>query len=439
MSEQSLRQHVQQQLQARLRPAATLWVGFSGGLDSTVLLYLLASDPAWRGKLRAVHINHGLSANAPAWQAHCAAVCQTLGVPLTVEQVSVAAGASVENAARQARYQAFARHLRQGDLLLLGHHADDQCETFFQRLFRGAGLNGLGAMAAVRELSPGIMLLRPLLACPRRQLEGYARRQRLHWVDDESNLDPRYERNWWRHELLPRIFARYPGKQAALLRSVQQLQQDQQLLSHLLQPHLQACLVSHQWPATASPACNIVSLSEQEARLQPYIVREWLQRLGYSLPSAGWLETLMQDVIQARPDARPQLLLGKAVIRRYGQLLCLTTPVAAAVTQTLALTDGLTLPWGGGQLTAVAASADGLQPGSYQLLPAAELNNRRLQPAGRPAKTLKALFQENRVPPWLRAGWPALVQDGQLAALAGLAVAGDFSTPEGGLTLGWQC
>ncbi len=431
-----------------------LLVGYSGGLDSTVLLHLLAQNAALKDRLLALHVHHGLSANADAWAAHCGQQCAQLQVPFVCERVVVSNhGAGIEQAAREARYQAFARHCQPGDTLLLAHHADDQAETFFMRLLRGSGLTGLAAMAAVRELQPGsgIWLLRPLLNIHRAQLEDYAAAQQLSWVEDESNGDERFERNWWRQTLLPQIFARLPGKDAALQRSIAQLQQDQQLLEELLQPAVEACLRSCHWPFAAAYTCSVTALLAAPAHHQPYLLRGWLARCGLNrgMPGAEFLRRVEQEVIAAAPDRQPRLQLGNLTIRRYQQQLYLVAeiPPFSADPRDVVIADDCHIPWYGGALvTAPAAESRHdvlVRPGNYRLVSAGGCQGMTLKIAGRPRKTLKHLWQEAGVPPWLRECWPALLRDGELCALAGLYVAESAQPPaerreEEGSFLRWQ-
>ena len=180
----------------------TLFVGFSGGLDSTVLMHCMASHPALVAKLRAVHVHHGLSVNATAWQAHCQQFCDALGIQLMVLKVTCNNRANIEESAREARYAAFSSLLSDNDCLLLAHHCDDQAETLLLQLLRGAGIDGLAAMPSVNNLSKG-QLVRPFLQHSRQRLEAYAHQHRLAWINDESNQNSDFSRNYLRNEIMP--------------------------------------------------------------------------------------------------------------------------------------------------------------------------------------------------------------------------------------------
>lgn len=418
-------------LQPLLNQGGRLLVGFSGGLDSTALLHSLARLDGIKERLQAVHIHHGLSPNADHWAQHCASQCVQLQIPLQTVRVQVTPGGNgIEEAARQARYAAFCAHSQPGDLLLLAQHADDQTETFFMRLLRGAGLDGLAGMPAQRQLQPGVTLLRPLLAYSRAQLQAWAIAEKLVWIEDESNADNRYDRNWWRNHLLPQLWQRFPGRQAALARSIQQLQQDQQVLQWLLEPQLQACLQPWPWPQCAALALDGEQLLQQPAVVQPYILRGWLRRCGVPAPSAQWLQQVFTEVLTARPDRQPLLALGEWRLHRHRHSLYLHRPVALPARQTVNWPPAGELAWAGAPISAVA-DAVGLRPGCYQLLPAASCPATQLRAPGRPEKTLAVWLQQAGVPVALRPHWPVWVQDNQLVAISGIAVAETFHATDG--------
>ena len=194
-------------------------LGLSGGLDSVVLLHVLhALAPRFGYRLRAVHVHHGLSANADAWARHCRRLCRALGVPLSVRRVRIASrkGRGIEAAAREARQGVFTRV--QADIIVLAHHLDDQAETVLLQLLRGAGLRGASAMPAVGQLGAK-RLLRPLLEVPREAIARHARAQGFEWVDDESNAQDAITRNYLRHRVAPLIAARFPRWRESLARA----------------------------------------------------------------------------------------------------------------------------------------------------------------------------------------------------------------------------
>ena len=254
---------------AAWRNARTWHIAFSGGLDSTVLLHLLAdlakhhSLPA----LSAIHIHHGLQAAADAWPQHCQSVCDTLGVPLLIERVSVQPGASLERAARDARYAVFSALTQADDVLLTGQHRDDQAETLLFRLLRGAGVRGLGAMPQQRPVGQGT-LIRPLLDVARTELERYAKAHQLRWIEDPSNQDRQFSRNYLRHQVMPRLTGRWPQAQASMARSATHLREAQGLLDELAQMDLAQASTAHDFQWLRLPSLELAPLTAVSAGRQ---------------------------------------------------------------------------------------------------------------------------------------------------------------------------
>lgn len=413
--------------------AASAWrIGLSGGLDSTVLLHLLASHAQREAlpPLSAIHIHHGLQAAADAWPAHCRELCAALSVPLQVEYVQVASGASLEQAAREARYAAFAARLGADELLLTAQHRDDQAETLLFRLLRGAGVQGLSAMPVSRALGAG-QLVRPLLNCSRNELLAYASEHRLSWVEDPSNADERFSRNYLRRQVLPALLSRWPQASTNMARSAAHLNEAAQLLDELAQQDMVAAQVSAEFtwlrlPSLALPVLRCLSEPRQRNAL-----RYWLRPLTAMPDSehwAGW-----QALRDAAQDATPAWKLAAGELRRSderlwwlaGDWLCSPVPVNVTVQGN----QQVALPANGsvridGQLPAGNWQLGYRQPGDQLLLP------------GRGHRDLKRLFNELRIPVFVRDRLPLLRLDNQVMAIANLP--GMQGAPDGSWQLHWQ-
>lgn len=294
-------------------------IALSGGLDSTALLSLLVKQREIQPhlNLRAIHIHHGLSPNADNWVAHCIQLCRQLHVPLIIEKVQVDRTQGVEAGAREARYNAIAKHLQPNELLVTAHHQQDQTETFFLALKRGSGLRGLSAMQT-QSCIYNLPLFRPLLSFTRTELEDYVKKQALNWVEDESNLDNRYERNFLRNQILPALRQRWGHFDLAVQRSAQHCFEQQQLINELLAETFQ------QHYDKNHRTLNIHSFPQYSALKQKALLRLWLEQLHQPMPSTVQLNQLIQDVIFAQQDKNPQFLFNKQVIRRYQHRLYLT-------------------------------------------------------------------------------------------------------------------
>ncbi|KQQ68076.1 tRNA(Ile)-lysidine synthase [Pseudomonas sp. Leaf127] len=394
-----------------------LHVAFSGGLDSTVLLHLLIALSRRQPlpPIHAIHVHHGLQATADAWPAHCRQVCAALGVPLRIERVRVRSGASLEEAARQARYAAFSRALGPGEWLLVAQHRDDQAETLLFRLLRGAGVRGLAAMAPSRALGRG-RLLRPLLDVSRTALEDYARRHGLRWVEDPSNQDVHYSRNFLRHQVLPLLQARWPQAQASLARSAAHLGDAQQLLDELAVDDLARAQRHSEFAWLNLPALALAPLASLSEARQRNALRHWLAPLT-RLPDtdhwAGW-----KDLRDARPAAHPLWRLADGELHRAdGHVWWLAGDWLHPPCGGLHWSNpahALRLP-GNGTLSFSA----GAPPGPFEVR--YRQGGEVMGVPGRGQRDLKRLLNETRLPGFVRARLPLVFQDGRLLAVANLA------------------
>ncbi len=294
-------------------------VAFSGGLDSTVLLSLFVKlkkiTPHFQ--LRAIHIHHGISPNADSWALHCQQVCQQLGIPLIIEKIAFDRVKNIEANARTARYQAIKQHLQQDEVLTTAHHQNDVVETFFLNLKRGSGLQGLSAMQRESQLWE-MSILRPLLYFSREQLEIYARSEKLAWIEDESNQQNHYDRNFLRNEILPKLQQRWAFFSENVARTSQLCFEQQALIDELLETEFNKNFEKQHCTFSLIP---LLSNSKQKAYS---LLRMWLKQCGQPMPSQKQLAQIMLDVVNANEDRNPQFQLDDKIIRRYQNRLYLT-------------------------------------------------------------------------------------------------------------------
>jgi tRNA(Ile)-lysidine synthase len=314
-------------------PDVSLCVAFSGGADSTALLAALAKRqrgtstsqaPASQRpaslRLRALHVDHGLRPASRQWAAHCRALARYLRVPLKVltTKVERARGVSLEAAAREARYRLLASALHPGEILLTAHHSDDQLETVLLQLLRGSGLPGLSAMPAVAPFAQGL-LARPLLSRSRAELESWVREQGLTWVEDDSNVDEGFDRNYLRLRVLPLIRDRWPGSAMAVARSARHAAEAQSLLDTLARADTDR--------ASYGESLSIKSLRALPPDRRRNALRFWITRAGYLAPESKRLEEIAGPLLDARPDANPFVEWGEGEgsgrAQRHGDLLSL--------------------------------------------------------------------------------------------------------------------
>ena len=413
-------------------------VAFSGGLDSTVLLHALATASAQhRVELLAVHVHHGLQAAADQWVEHCRTVAAGFGVEYHVARVSVdlAAGLGLEAAAREARYRALRALLQADDWLLSAHHQDDQAETLLLNLLRGGGLAGLAGIGGVRPFGAG-WLVRPLLPFSRNDLLAYAQRHQLSWIDDPSNTDQGRDRNFLRHEILPRLAARWPDAAACLQRSGRIAGDAALLLDDL------AAIDAIEVCAGRDRLC-IDALHRLAAARQRNVLRYAIRQLGLPTPSAAQLQQVLETLLPAREDAEPKVCWPGVEIRRYrGQLYLLPEALSAEPRDVIAVggRDYLQLDHGLGELRLEAGAAEGLSETlvSRGLELRFRQGGEKFKPIGQShTKKLKKLLQEAGVVPWMRDRIPLLYAGGELVAVADLwLAAGAASRP--GVAIHWE-
>ena len=395
-----------------------LLVGFSGGMDSTVLLHLLTNDAdIRRNGLRAIHVHHGLHADADEWAAHCQHACDALDVPLSIVHVDVdrASGLGLEGAARDARHRAFAETLDDDEILALAHHRDDQAETFLLRALRGSGVDGLASMRPWRAYASG-WLWRPLLDLPRAALLTYAREHGLRWLEDPANTDMSFDRNFLRDRIFPLLSQRWPHAAASLARSASLGAQATDLLElEDTSALLRAMVDDH----TLNVDALRVIPTERRAR----VLRRWIGGLGLPpLPGNG-IARIETDLLPARRDAEACFAWSGTRIQRWRNLLHAQTmrdPLPAHWSQCWDGATPLRLPTGD---TLSLLGADHFDPPLR--VHARQGGERILLPRRDHSHALKNVLQEAGVPPWQRERLPLLsTADGTLLAAGDAILSG---------------
>ena len=444
----------EQVLRGQIRSGDHLVAALSGGVDSIVLLDLLAALSApMQFSLSAVHVNHGISANAGKWSKFCRAFCKSRGIPIKIVSLKITRepGVSLEAAARDARYQVFEK--LKADYVVLAQHLDDQAETLMLQLLRGAGVKGLGAMPIVRALvgagfipalSASPCILRPLLEVSRSEIETYARKNKLHWVSDESNDDIAFDRNFLRHEILPVLEKRFPAYRSTFLRASRHLAEASGLLDELAEADSRGLIVSGKLQLE-----GLRKLSKLSSARTKNLLRYVFAQQGATLPSTVKLDEILRQLLSSRPDAKLHLTFGNTEVRCFKGVVHLRPASASSKSS-----EEWQLAWQGEKQLVIASLGGAIhfthKKGkgiSLEKLMAHPVTIRlrrggeRLRPdCKRPRRSLKNLLQEASLPPWEREALPLLFSGEHLVWAPGIGVDCDFQAAAGepGLVVKWQ-
>ncbi|MCC5797399.1 MAG: tRNA lysidine(34) synthetase TilS [Methylophaga sp.] len=403
----------------RLSAGRNLCLAYSGGVDSHVLLHLLASLPLeQRPKLSVIHIDHGLNADSARWAIHCQKTVEALGLNCELIKVNVTqiSELGLEAAARQARYQAFRQRLTEQDCLLTAQHQQDQAETVLLQMFRGAGVRGLSAMQAVTDLA-GLRVVRPLLNISRDALVAYAHQHQLNWLEDPSNDDISINRNFLRYQVMPLLVDRWPAISTTLSRTASHQADAQLLLDELAQADLVAAEVD--WAAASVSISVLRQLSRQRCA---NALRFWLHRLGFQAPATAQLDRIMDEVFTAAIDREPLVHWHNVEVRRFHQRLYAMVapcpqpqPIHLVDTSDISLSDNMILHWQPHR--GAGLSLQTIQSG---LTVVYRKGGEKIQLAGHAHHhSLKKLFQQWQIPPWQRQRIPLLFAGSELVAVVG--------------------
>ena len=443
-----------------------VWVALSGGMDSVVLLHAthaLKTTLAIQ-QLTAIHIHHGLSPQADQWATHCEQLCTPLKIPCVVRKVKInqTKGESLENLARHARYGEFKQNLAPQNLLLLAHHQDDQAETLILQLIRGAGVHGLSAMPGRAPFGLGEMM-RPFLTLPRREIHHYAQQHQLSWVEDASNQNLDFDRNFLRHEIMPRLLTRFKGLNTSISRSSLLCADAATLMDHCAQQDLillQECPTPEiKFPAYTSPehtskgtAKNtkplfipaLLALTDP-ARIRNAL-RYWIKKQGLATPDYTHIQRIIAEVLTARPDAKPLVRWIGGEVRRYRHYLYAMANLQVIDKQAEYLwqiDQPLTIAPLQKTLTTEPCLGQGIKASLCESLPVWVKFRQggescKIAPQT-PTKTLKHLFQTAGIPPWERSHLPLIYIQNTLVAVAHLWVCTDYAAQAGepGLKILW--
>lgn len=398
-------------VQSRLaeQKVARLVVAYSGGADSLALLHVAVMSKI--KPVLALHINHGLHAEADSWQALCEAQCETLSIPVECISVWVKPSGSLEENARNARYAAFADFLATSDLLLIAHHADDQLETAFFNLLRGSAVPGVLGMPIERPVGAA-QLFRPLLGLPRSALRAYCEQYDLSWVEDTSNLDTNYDRGYLRHQIMPVLEQRWPDAAQTLGRAVDRDNELRELLETIAESDLKSCQQRH--------GLSVQKLLDLSHLRRENLLRAWIVEAGFTLPTKNLLRSVFDDLLTASEDAEPLVSWKNFEIRRFSQVVYLLRQDPEKLPDgAVGFDASCPLMLSVGTLQGLSDPGGGLLISSGNLSVKGRVGGEKIQLNGK-TRSLKKVLQEQGVPPWLRDKLPLIYCDDVLVAIPGI-------------------
>lgn len=400
----------------------TWWLAYSGGVDSRVLLHLLSQTNL---DVRAVYVDHGLQPESEQWAEHCAQNCQQLNIPFQTISVDASnqSGKGPEASARHARYAALAELIEDHHCLLTAQHQDDQTETFLLQLFRGAGAAGLAAMPFSNEFSNGLHM-RPLLGFSQQDILDYARQQKLSWVEDPSNKDDRYDRNYLRNQIIPMLKQRWPAIDQTISVVARQQAENKHLLEYYAADELERIHVDQD----GLPVEALLDFDEPHLR---NILRYWIKQKNAPVPPRNVLQQIIQQMLMSAGDARSKVSWsGYDMYRHKGELY-----IVPAIDHD----DSQTFDWDGKtelvieSLSATLVMKESVGKGLTKEIIGKGMRvcfrqgGEHIKPAGRKeTHSLKKLFQDAEIPAWQRSRIPLVYLHNDLVAVVGYWTADQY-------------
>lgn len=414
-------------------PANTekIFIAYSGGVDSHVLLHLFASNLVFKSRVTAVYVHHGLQLEADQWAIHCESVALALGVGFKCIRVNAQKNTrqSQEEVARNARYRVLKALLDENDVLLLAQHREDQMETVLLQLFRGAGIQGLSGMPLVIGFGLGQMI-RPFLDISKQAINAYAVLHQLHWVEDPSNQSDDFDRNFLRNQILPQLKQRWPALDKTVSRSARHCANSQTISQDL------AVQLLHGLYDESNKTLDLKGLLALESNQKQLVLRQWFAMHQLRMPSEKILQRVLVEVAGAREGANPELKTAGHCIRRYrDKLYCLSVVEDEAdINEQCWLEKEQSLEFKKHCFLRVKESSTGVNKRLWdeaEVVIKPRCGSEKITLPGRQGRhTLKKLFQEQAIPPWERDAIPLLYLDGRLAVIGDLWISSEFYSAE---------
>ena len=404
-------------------------VGYSGGIDSTVLLHAI-NKMIGHIPVVAVHINHQLIPQAAEWEKHCRKFSESISVEFLSRKVIIDmnSGYGLEAASRKERYDSFKQLIRKNDYLLTAHNQDDQVETVLLNIFRGCGLRGIRGIPASRKFFEG-RLVRPLLRVSRNEISEYAKKYKLSWIEDPSNQYQKYDRNFLRHKILAQLKTRWP----AVNNNVRKTSE----LASEINAELKEIAFIDAPLFYKNNQLDIRAIKNLSPARQKNILRYALLSLGFPLPSSIKLNQIINEVINARVDRQPLVQWSDVQVRRYRKKIYFLSeyfqPKDNNIEKIYLNGPNWQLGKGLGSLS-LEKSDIGIKRSIAKegFNVTFRAGGEKIKPLGSGySRKVKKLFQEAAVVPWMRENIPLLFYEGNLIAVADMWLDKSYAADNG--------
>ena len=432
----AIRQSYQQSLVQYKKPKV-ISVALSGGCDSMVLLHALNElKDELNFKLNAIHIHHGISPNADKWLSFCVNECEKIKVTHKEKKIDIQSERhlGVEGAARKLRYEALDQ-LRE-ETLTSAHHQNDQAETLFLQLIRGSGLKGLASMPHYHE---GRDIWKPLLNVNRKTIKEYAELNNVLFIEDESNLDMHYDRNFLRHEIFPILSERFPHLIKTLTRSVNHIAEGLNLTETIAKEDAKSFF------SDDLSRLSLMMTKELPKDRVINLIRWWLNKNFILMPSKKTIDNLYEQIIKIKKDNSLLIKISNKInVRAFQDELWLVKfePLLEPYEIIWRGEDKVLLP-DQSQLIFKSVKGAGFsleKLGAKALRIQNRIGGEKFKPSlNQPSRTLKYLLQKSKIPPWQREKIPLIFSEDTLVAVPNFGIHHEFVADDDkiGLTIEW--
>jgi len=397
---------------ARLPVVSKIWVGFSGGADSTALLVALKEmQHDLPAEFAAVHFNHGLQEAADQWQHHCQSFCDERNIPISIYclELNLREGQSAEEHARNGRYLSIESFLEEKQVYLTAHHADDNAETLFLNLMRGSGLDGLAGVPALRHAGKG-WVARPLLDFRRRSLEEFLDARGITWLQDPSNLDTSFDRNFLRNTVFPELENRWPG----LIRNLNQTSRNARDSATVLETLLSS---PHANPVIDEHTLSLDILLGLKQEVQTAVLRQWIRSKGALTPPRRRLQQFLDQLRTTAATAnQAELSWAGQLVKRHQRVIWWHRLPCPEMGPALAWASGANLSLGPEFGSFQLSGGNAVIPAGWEVGSIRNGARMKLHDSG-PRRKLIDLLRERGIPPWLRRAVPVLYWNGAAVSL----------------------